>query len=101
MSKENDNDRSNKFRAIPVVTALAVVATLALSAPVHAGVVTINVDRDTLSPEDQRAARITLENTLESHGIMPIGAVRHHVRSAYQAGRRGHHSNGGWRCAGT
>ena len=64
----------NKFRAIPVVTALAVVATLALSAPVHAGVcVTINVDRDTLSPEDQRAARITLENTLESHGIMPIG----------------------------
>ena len=57
-----------------LATSLALVGIVATSSNALAGVcVKINVDRDTLSADDRRAARITLENTLENHGIMPIG----------------------------
>lgn len=57
-----------------LATFAALTAALLTSTSALAGIcVTINKDRDTLSPEDQRAARITLENTLENQGIKPIG----------------------------
>ena len=65
-------------RYLPLPTLLAAMLTLlgvlAASSPALAGTcVTIHEDRDTLTAQDRRAARITLENTLENHGIKPIG----------------------------
>ena len=54
--------------------ALTLFAVIGTSSTAMAGVcVVINEARDTLNAQDRRAARITLENTLETHGIKPIG----------------------------